>query len=326
METTLRKGFFGKLPHYADFIKYNASNNAVINFDEWIQQGLMIAEERLHNGWSEAYRAAPIYCFLFPSDDKQNILMGVMRSSTDLSGRKYPFIALQKITLAELPVHSAYHLPIIYNEFLDRSEIFIKIAADIDKFEYLTAQFDQMAFSAECEVDSLIDQYDQFLLHTTQEEFWHHMGTAFDDTARYLLLKNLNDILLPFRDQNISGCSLGLRFPLSNGNKYHFETAFWIHTSMQICNNFDILPFVFWTAQIPSCILFFKKPSVSDYMALIKPDLSWDSIYVMNRDGNREDLIDDFPPEYKSILQIADLPLSDFLQELKTIHAEKLNK
>lgn len=326
MNTELKKGFFGKLPHYPDFIKYNASSNEVIDFDEWIQQGLMIAKERLQNDWSDAYRSAPIYCFLFPSDDKQNILMGVMRSSNDLSGRKYPFIALQKIILAELPEHSAYHLPIIYNEFLDKSETFVKNANDIDRLEYLTTQFDQMAFLAENEVDSLINQYDKFLLNTTQEEFYHQIGIDFDNSTRYLILKNLNDILLPFRDQNVSGFSLGLRFPLSNGNKYHFETAFWMHTSMQICNNFNLPPFVFWTAQKPSCVLFFKKPSASEYTILIKPDKSWESIYVMNSDGDREDLIDDFPPEYKSILQIPDLPLSDFLQELKTIHTEKMHK
>jgi type VI secretion system ImpM family protein len=323
MDTQLKKGFFGKLPHYPDFIKYNASSNEVIDFDEWIQQGLTVAKERLQNEWSDAYRSAPIYCFLFPSDDQQNILMGVMRSSNDLSGRKYPFIALLKITLTELPAHSAYHLPIIYHDFLNKSEIFVKIADGIDKLEYLSDQFDHMDLSAENEVESLIDQYDQFLLHTTQEEFWYQIGTTFDDSTRYLVLKNLNDILLPFRDQNIEGFALGLRFPLSNGNKYHFETAFWIHTSMQICNNFKLTPFVFWTAQVPSCVLFFKKPSASEYTSLIKPDISWDSIYVMNSDGNREDLIDNFADKYKSLLQIPDLPLSDFLQELKTIQVEK---
>ena len=319
MKNNFKIGFFGKLPNYADFIKYNASNDEVLDFDEWIQQGLIIAEERLQSEWSEAYKLMPMYCFLFPSEDSKNLLIGNLHSSFDLSGRKYPFMVSLNIENFDVTENNIYHLPLIYKEFLDKSELFIHNAFDINIFENLTLQFDQIDYNLDNSRDSIIQRYDEFLLSTNYEEFWNQIGSSSENSSKYLLFKNLNDILSPFRNQDISNLSLGLRFPLSNGDKHYFETAFWIHTSMQICNKFNFVPFVFWSTQVPYCVLYFKKPSASDFTSLIKPEMDWDTICVLDREGNRENLLDNIPNEYKSIFQIPNLTLSGFLQELKTI-------
>jgi len=53
--TNVSTGFFGKLPGFTDFIKYNAAGKEILSIDNWLQEGLALVKLKYKNDWKNYY-------------------------------------------------------------------------------------------------------------------------------------------------------------------------------------------------------------------------------------------------------------------------------
>lgn len=107
---------YGKLPNRADFVRVNAHHPAVVEFDELIQRTL----ERMtaFNGWEDAYDRFGVANFQLVSNDLRYTLTGVLASSRDLAGRRYPLVAAA-ISPGELLAGRTPVTPIAHEVFFE---------------------------------------------------------------------------------------------------------------------------------------------------------------------------------------------------------------
>jgi len=65
-------GYFGKLPEFNDFIKFNAGSSEILYIDNWLQEGIAQAKAKFKAEWKVNYDSLPPTGFScqFPSPIK----------------------------------------------------------------------------------------------------------------------------------------------------------------------------------------------------------------------------------------------------------------
>lgn len=117
----------GKLPHRSDYVRANANHGAVREFDDLIHQALSALAQLPE--WELAYAAMPSTDFYYTSRDGQWVLLGAMRPSRDLSGRRFPFMAAAVYPAAQI-AESAHLVPIAHEVFFTGLHAQIESAID----------------------------------------------------------------------------------------------------------------------------------------------------------------------------------------------------
>jgi type VI secretion system protein ImpM len=82
--------WFGKLPGHGDFLRSSQQGLLTQRLDQWLAQGLdlMAADSR----WKQIYDQARGTPFALFGVQGRAMLVGYLQPSTDLSGRRYPFV------------------------------------------------------------------------------------------------------------------------------------------------------------------------------------------------------------------------------------------
>lgn len=88
----LLRGGFGKLPAGAEFVRARAEDRSVQEFEGWLQQGLFHSRRELGARFDERYDAGLNHCFIFRPDNFGQTVVGIVRSSWDSVGRRFPFV------------------------------------------------------------------------------------------------------------------------------------------------------------------------------------------------------------------------------------------
>lgn len=91
-DATPRYAIFGKLPRRADFIRVNATDPVIQEFDDLLGRSLTLAGRQAT--WSESrYLSTGCSDFHYTSNDGRWSFFGVLRPSSDTAGRLYPVVA-----------------------------------------------------------------------------------------------------------------------------------------------------------------------------------------------------------------------------------------
>ncbi len=91
-------GYFGKLPEFNDFIKYNAGSSEILYIDNWLQEGLAQVKAKFKAEWKDKYDSLPPTGFFLPVPSSDKIAAGMLYAGKDKSGREFPFIIFYIIT------------------------------------------------------------------------------------------------------------------------------------------------------------------------------------------------------------------------------------
>lgn len=91
-------GYFGKLPEFNDFIKFNAGSPDILFIDSWLQEGLAQVKSKFKSEWKEKYDSLPPTGFFIPAPSSDKITAGMMYAGKDKSGREFPFIIYSLIS------------------------------------------------------------------------------------------------------------------------------------------------------------------------------------------------------------------------------------
>ncbi|ALM53983.1 type VI secretion system-associated protein TagF [Halomonas huangheensis] len=91
-------GYFGKVPGSADFVAYNAAYKDVQELDTWLQRCLARMADQ-DDSWQDQFDALPT-CFFHFRASNGYWLLGGLHSSCDASGRRYPLLIFQRLSVA----------------------------------------------------------------------------------------------------------------------------------------------------------------------------------------------------------------------------------
>ncbi len=281
--------FFGKLPKFGDFIRYNAGGPEIRTFEEWIQEGLYHSQKFFDQKWREIYQNSPAYAFIYCPEGSDRFLMGIFKPSRDHSGRNYPFVLSLKHELYVLNQDLSFALPAFYRGFLDQAR---RLLHQFSEKPNLHAIEEQAGFLEAYLAPDLIqtsNELQDFLVNTSLRKLWQSLFPDPEDPRKYLLLKNLTEILLPMAGHDPGKMALGLRFPLGPDPVLSLDLAcFWIRLSLAVLEKPDLLPTLFWGGRDPGSqylYLFFRPPTYGIFTLLAKPDSENDNLCKLEEEG-----------------------------------------
>lgn len=97
-------GLFGKLPAHGDFVRRALPRGFTDPWDEWLSRGMEAARAALGEDWAAAWEATPPWRFrLAPGACGPQAVMGVLVTSADLVGRRFPLTLAAVLPAAALP-------------------------------------------------------------------------------------------------------------------------------------------------------------------------------------------------------------------------------
>ena len=313
-------GCFGKLPKFADFVKFNSGNSEILYFDKWLQNGLQFARIKLTANFNSEYSSADLVQFIFPIQTTGNSLLGTLIPSNDKSGRKYPFNISTPIG-NDTDSDFAHFLPLAFEEYFSNSEQIITQLNDIEKIDDIISAIENQFNQTEVNVSHKKLQYQEYLNITTTHKLWNRLFGNFDDERKYLLLYNLTEILLPLQNKPLNNFTLGLKIPIVSENEFMYSNiSFWIDVCLTLIGNKKVKPFLFWLKNSNTLehnlILFLSQPPNENFVHLIDQSFLMDNICLTEKEGNIDNCLEQMDEKYKKLLEQKDLSLNQFLQSI----------
>jgi len=310
-------GCFGKLPKFADFVKFNSGNSGIISFDTWLQNGLQHAKAKLSTSFDNFYSQSNSIQFIFPIQNSSNTLLGTFIPSNDKSGRKYPFIIFTLFNHSTVNKNS-YLQPMLFENFFLNSTKNIYQTKDMDKLDDIITEIKNQFIHNETNLSYTKLKYRNFLNATTNNQFWNRLFKNFEDERKYLIFYNLIEILSPFRNRQITNFTLGLKIPIDSKSNYIFtDISFWINVCSRLVNNMSLQPYLFWEQNSKTdtnyLTLFMNQPPFDNYTHFIHPSYLMDNICFTDKEGNIENAKNFLRNKYLSSVENKELLLTDLL-------------
>jgi type VI secretion system ImpM family protein len=302
-------GYFGKLPIFNDFIKYNAGNDEILVLDKWLQEGIILAKQNLKNDWKLVYKnSLPLY-FFSPFTGTNKFISGIIFPSCDKSSRDFPFLIFfifSKNILDKIPF---YLVPLLFNkEYNVFERIFNQVDANTSLLK-LNEQVNQLSSSVLEETQ--IEQFQDFIYKSPQEDFWKRIYGDSGINKKYNLIANIFN-------HEIKNSNLALNFNFSSDEENKLFDICFLLNIIAVSKNNLALPAIFWNREhnFNNSIFFFpSKPSSITYMDMVLPEQKDDRIFSLEKGiektSNQNAIYD--------ILGNKELKLKELLQILSAI-------
>lgn len=316
-------GYFGKLPAYPDFIKYNAGTDEIIKLDNWIQEGIIKAKDNLKSEWKTAYRNSPRHNFLYSFPNSSSIMLGIMFPGTDKSEREFPFLAYL-IVKNKILKHTPAH--ILNLEYLKLFDFFNNDFKHSPEGESISAFVNMIeTVQAHDPPDEAIE-YQNYLSATTVNKYFERTFGSSDS--------NIKNKLIGYFDKFFSGkynskLNSSLNAIIPDAIKIHLNSqedfikldiAFLFNLISAFADNAYYLPVSFWTKYDNISIIYFylNSPDAENYIELINPQIQNErtlSIEVTGNnslsDGNNQSAA------INKLLEKQELTLSELLEKIQ---------
>jgi type VI secretion system protein ImpM len=160
-------GFYGKVRTHGDFVGRGLSHEFVVQWDAWLQRGLLTAQQRLGDAWLRDFLGMPLWCFAMkPGVMDDAAYAGVMMPGIDAVGRYFPFVVARPMDQA------------VFGDWLRSSLVWYEHAAAL-ALSTLKARFALTEFETELEqlddgAETLVwrDTFKRFLSEADVASVW----------------------------------------------------------------------------------------------------------------------------------------------------------
>jgi type VI secretion system ImpM family protein len=311
-------GYFGKLPGYRDFVKFNSGGEELLILDKWIQEGFVAAKNELKTEWKNNFKKSFQFNFFYPFTNTANCLMGIIAPGFDLSEREFPFLIFCKTDKKYFERIPANLIPIVSSEILKDFRLLYNYAFGSDSQAGINEMLNQIA----CQIspDEAKIEYQKFISNTTQEVFWEKITGEFNNILKYALIYNLVSTISELRNKTSLNYPYGIKISFTfDKDLYESELAFLIHLVLSVSNKISNLPAMFWTSSESTgyIYLFFSKPSAQHFVDVIFQTDKADRIINAVKYEDRSKLMNSLHSSYKKLLDNNKISLNEFL---RTIH------
>jgi hypothetical protein len=264
--------------------------------------------------------AAPHHFVFHPAESADRFLIGLMKPSQDQSKRRYPFLVF---TQADRRIAEQVKLvPLAFARFFGRVRELVQEAETTGMEPPAIAKnLDYLHVPVAFDWKKLADQYYAKISGMTLEDLFTRLFGGFEDARKYLLFKNLKDVLRPPHHK----VACGVRFPLSPQREFiAYEACFWLQLSLRLLGNPPVIPIFFWTVAEenkpkPAYLYFFlRRPSSHVFDLLV--NAQWESEAVNKLDEKDKEKMgaaaEALPPAYRDMLEKPRMNLQEVLMKL----------
>jgi type VI secretion system protein ImpM len=259
-----RIGYFGKIPTRSDFVKVADDQPVVSMLDEWLAQVMtrLPGDPR----WKLYYDDSPPVSFAFVGPGRRHAVAGHLVPSHDQSGRRFPFLMMQTVDVAE-PEAFVSRCPLAFGplwEFL--ATMAPRVIGSEDPGMHLHGIAEALVGLGEHEA-----QLDEFLAAFTVSS----LSDALELEASRLIL-GLGLLLQPVMHSRPAALqkSLVLPLPKNGGDAMRCQVAaFWLELVTPFIRRtaFDLVLFITAVAQQPVLVIGFGGAAAETLHGVIDP-------------------------------------------------------
>ncbi|MCX6151862.1 MAG: type VI secretion system-associated protein TagF [Ignavibacteriales bacterium] len=314
----LTAGYFGKLPKYLDFIKYNAGGEEILSIDKWIQDGITLARGKLKSEWKAYYKQSPGLNFFYPDTNTKNALAGVIFPSNDKSEREFPFILFLNLNTNFLNGIPAHLIPLFFYESFNSFRLLYKESSLIKTLDLLNNEVQKI--SSQISMNNPNLKYQEYLTSTTQKIFWERTLNDFNHPVKFAIVNNLIKNLSWMKFNSHLIFPFGIKISFRTSEEYsNYDLGFFIQLILIIVNKPLYIPSFFWTQQDNNIDLyvFLNKPTSLQYVDLILKDESGARVLKVEKFEDKIQLLNSIPSAYKKLLENDKLSLMKFFQTIQ---------
>ncbi len=248
-------GYFGKLPAFNDFIKFNSGLPEILFVDKWIQDGLADARLKLKTSWKEKYEALPPTSFYIPFHSSGRAAAGIIYSSYDKSGREFPLVVF---SVMPLKIFSSVHLvPAMLKEILVSLDYYTRKEENLNDLNLALKNFEPEYINE----DNLSRSFQEFLSSTSLNSFTGGTGIS----ASYV--NSINP-----HPSDSSGIRISFN---SDESKISFDIAVFLKMLNHKLNLSTGHTSIFWNKKGEAhfdVMIFPLKPGMVSFIDLISPN------------------------------------------------------
>lgn len=266
-------GYFGKIPSRGDFVKGGDSPALIKVLDDWLAQSMDLLGTDAR--WKQHYDAVAPLHFAFVAPRRRHAIAGHIVASSDLSSRRFPFLMMSSVEVAE-PAAFAANSPLVLTRLWSRLAILCaNVTGPTDAGPALQTAAGQV-IELDLRPAAYDAAFDDFLeLQTVGALDAMLAQTGFPGSVRQVLLA-LGLLLQPVMASSSSRLEKSLLLPLPEDPIYrNLVAAFWMHliTPFLVRADFELALFVTRIRQRHVMVLGFSGASASTLRAIMDPQM-----------------------------------------------------
>jgi type VI secretion system ImpM family protein len=260
---------FGKLPIYAEFIKYHMNDLRLHAFDEWCQGAHEFFNKQNGLRFDNSFSDIPNYYFLLNAANSSFCpIIGLMHRSQDLSGRSYPFVTCRFLNNPIAKEHLAA-VPFLYQDYFQAArDVFLRASCyqDLDSFV--------------CDLNKLAEKNRNFhKLNVLEEVLEKLKSSTLNDFFQDVLFYNWCERLRGLKELFDKGKVRAVRFLLPKKIR-DISLVFILQVLEELIGLHQRAWQVFWGIESNACsqvLIVFEKLQVEDWFMLLDASAMIDS-------------------------------------------------
>ena len=279
----VRLGYFGKIPARGDFIKASDNHALVQLLDDWLAQ--VMSALTMEPRWKLNYDALAPLRFAFVGTRSRRAIAGRLEASSDLSQRRFPFMAMSAIDVADADAFlacSPLALAPLWQRIESLSTGLLCHADPAAKLLALAGNVVELEPGGACHAA----QFDAFLQNHTLASLQAMLASpAFPVTARELLL-GLGMLLQPVRQSARVRLEKNLVLPLPrDARQRELVASFWLHLILPFLQplDFELALFFAQLGEAPVLLVGFCGADPHALRALIDPQAACERLIVLDQ-------------------------------------------
>jgi len=226
--TPINVAVFGKTPRMGDFLRVGNGGPAGEALEQWVEQGLGMAETRRGSYWPSQYTAGAPYAFIFRpprASTAKDTLVGVIKPSVDSVGRRFPLV-VYATALPRASVPWPHILPIALGDFFDAAATMLMEADTVTGIADMQAALTRVIPPRLADANLSAQEYDAWASGTLLAHAWSVVYGDAQGMSVARAVHTIAEAVAPFRGEEGPSTKLGLRLPLGQGGIA--AAAFWL--------------------------------------------------------------------------------------------------
>ncbi len=308
---------FGKTPRMGDFLRVGSGGPAGEALEQWVEQGLALAEAKRGREWPGIYASGATYAFIFRPPRATNLreaLVGVLKPSVDAVGRRFPLVVYSQ-ALPRASVPWPHVLPMALGDFLDAAATLLLEADAVTGIADMQAALRNVPVPHMGDAERNAQEYEAWAASTPLGHAWSVVYGADLTMSVPRAVHTITEAVAPFRGQEAAATKLGLRLPLGPGGVA--AAAFWLDTVRRLARTPQEVRSCFWCFDGESgcAIVQLGDTPASTLLELWSPDANseylCDLVVPSSVDVGR--FLNRLPPHVAEVLQAPQALVRDFL-------------
>jgi len=267
---------FGKIPSRGDFVKGSGQHQLISVLDRWVSLTMESLSEDPR--WKIAYDNACAVDFIFVGARSRLSVAGHLRTSTDASGRRFPFICAATVERDDSLMFRCAPVGLT-NSFSTLARV-SESGVNGGEIGQLLAELELVNCAGDFETAILADPLGNFVRRTSLDSLADMLGGQSVEQVRRTILA-IGLLMRPILGQGAVAVDKEIVFPLPADERYrNLVAGLWLYLVSAFLRktSVELLVIIERRAESPNLILGFNGASASTLLTALSPATNVDKV------------------------------------------------